>query len=136
MGFFQPTSMRAIRARYDPYLQTRHRVEQVHLFFCKKKKENYFNFLDWWAAKIKFIQFSAVQFSFLLNKWWVLSPLLRSLLCNTWFLIIIPKTTLFKCFSESWMWKSFSILFCFDQFPLYLQISKFSMNSVFSPSRF
>lgn len=25
----QPTSMRAIRARYDPYLQTRHRVEQV-----------------------------------------------------------------------------------------------------------
>ncbi|NWI50253.1 ELP3 protein, partial [Calyptomena viridis] len=26
---FQPTSMRAIRARYDPYLQTRHRVEQL-----------------------------------------------------------------------------------------------------------
>lgn len=26
---WQPTSMRAIRARYDPYLQTRHRVEQV-----------------------------------------------------------------------------------------------------------
>lgn len=26
---YQPTSMRAIRARYDPYLQTRHRVEQV-----------------------------------------------------------------------------------------------------------
>ncbi|TRY99833.1 hypothetical protein DNTS_014888 [Danionella cerebrum] len=25
----QPTSMRAIRARYDPYLQTRHRVEQL-----------------------------------------------------------------------------------------------------------
>lgn len=25
----QPTSMRAIRARYNPYLQTRHRVEQV-----------------------------------------------------------------------------------------------------------
>lgn len=27
---YEPTSMRAIRARYDPYLQTRHRVEQVH----------------------------------------------------------------------------------------------------------
>ncbi|XP_062345575.1 elongator complex protein 3 isoform X1 [Cinclus cinclus] len=26
---FEPTSMRAIRARYDPYLQTRHRVEQL-----------------------------------------------------------------------------------------------------------
>jgi len=25
----QPTSMRAIRARYNPYLQTRHRIEQV-----------------------------------------------------------------------------------------------------------
>ncbi|TSN30229.1 Elongator complex protein 3 [Bagarius yarrelli] len=25
---YEPTSMRAIRARYDPYLQTRHRVEQ------------------------------------------------------------------------------------------------------------
>lgn len=29
MTLYQPTSMRAIRARYDPYLQTRHRVEQV-----------------------------------------------------------------------------------------------------------
>lgn len=27
---FQPTSMRAIRARYNPYLQTRHRVDQVN----------------------------------------------------------------------------------------------------------
>lgn len=27
---YEPTSMRAIRARYDPYLQTRHRVEQVN----------------------------------------------------------------------------------------------------------
>lgn len=26
---FQPTSMRAIRARYNPYLQTRHRMDQV-----------------------------------------------------------------------------------------------------------
>uniref|UniRef100_A0A671PKN1 Elongator complex protein 3 n=1 Tax=Sinocyclocheilus anshuiensis TaxID=1608454 RepID=A0A671PKN1_9TELE len=26
---YEPTSMRAIRARYDPYLQTRHRVEQL-----------------------------------------------------------------------------------------------------------
>lgn len=26
---YEPTSMRAIRARYNPYLQTRHRVEQV-----------------------------------------------------------------------------------------------------------
>ncbi|KAG8122987.1 putative Elongator complex protein [Naja naja] len=26
---YEPTSMRAIRARYDPYLQTRHRVEQA-----------------------------------------------------------------------------------------------------------
>lgn len=26
---YEPTSMRAIRARYDPYLQTKHRVEQL-----------------------------------------------------------------------------------------------------------
>ena len=26
---YEPTSMRAIRARYNPYLQTRHRVEQL-----------------------------------------------------------------------------------------------------------
>ncbi|XP_077409337.1 elongator complex protein 3 isoform X1 [Vanacampus margaritifer] len=26
---YEPTSMRAIRARYDPYIQTRHRVEQL-----------------------------------------------------------------------------------------------------------
>lgn len=26
---YEPTSMRAIRARYNPYLQTRHRIEQV-----------------------------------------------------------------------------------------------------------
>uniref|UniRef100_A0AAA9T8V8 Elongator complex protein 3 n=1 Tax=Bos taurus TaxID=9913 RepID=A0AAA9T8V8_BOVIN len=26
---YEPTSMRAIRARYDPYLQTRHRIEQL-----------------------------------------------------------------------------------------------------------
>lgn len=26
---YEPTSMRAIRARYNPFLQTRHRVEQV-----------------------------------------------------------------------------------------------------------
>ncbi|KAL8184991.1 UNVERIFIED_CONTAM: Elongator subunit [Gekko kuhli] len=30
---YEPTSMRAIRARYDPYLQTRHRVEQVKVCF-------------------------------------------------------------------------------------------------------
>ncbi|KAJ8867534.1 hypothetical protein PR048_031336 [Dryococelus australis] len=28
---YEPTSMRAIRARYNPYLQTRHRVEQLKL---------------------------------------------------------------------------------------------------------
>ncbi|KAM9240304.1 elongator complex protein 3 [Leptosomus discolor] len=28
---YEPTSMRAIRARYDPYLQTRHRVEQLSM---------------------------------------------------------------------------------------------------------
>jgi hypothetical protein len=28
---YEPTSMRAIRARYDPYLQTRHRVQQVRI---------------------------------------------------------------------------------------------------------
>lgn len=33
---YEPTSMRAIRARYDPFLQTRHRVEQVCSF------ENFF----------------------------------------------------------------------------------------------
>lgn len=27
---YEPTSMRAIRARYDPYVQTRHRVDQVN----------------------------------------------------------------------------------------------------------
>jgi hypothetical protein len=26
---YEPTSMRAIRARYNPYLQTTHRIEQV-----------------------------------------------------------------------------------------------------------
>ncbi len=26
---YEPTSMRAIRARYNPYLQTKHRVDQV-----------------------------------------------------------------------------------------------------------
>lgn len=26
---YEPTSMRAIRARYDPYLQSKHRIEQV-----------------------------------------------------------------------------------------------------------
>lgn len=30
---YEPTSMRAIRARYDPFLQTRHRVEQVKQVF-------------------------------------------------------------------------------------------------------
>lgn len=29
---YEPTSMRAIRARYNPFLQTRHRVEQVKIF--------------------------------------------------------------------------------------------------------
>jgi len=28
---YEPTSMRAIRAHYNPYVQTRHRVEQVPL---------------------------------------------------------------------------------------------------------
>lgn len=49
---YEPTSMRAIRARYNPFLQTRHRVEQVeslvfiypyHFFanclFCLKLKQ-------------------------------------------------------------------------------------------------
>jgi elongator complex protein 3 len=30
---YEPTSMRAIRARYNPYLQTRHRIEQVNYIF-------------------------------------------------------------------------------------------------------
>lgn len=29
---YEPTSMRAIRARYNPFLQTRHRIEQVCFF--------------------------------------------------------------------------------------------------------
>jgi elongator complex protein 3 len=35
---YEPTSMRAIRARYDPYLQTKHRVDQVRKSFdvCDK----------------------------------------------------------------------------------------------------
>lgn len=32
---YEPTSMRAIRARYDPYLQTRHRIEQVSKIIFK-----------------------------------------------------------------------------------------------------
>lgn len=32
---YEPTSMRAIRARYDPYLQTRHRIEQVNIWWIK-----------------------------------------------------------------------------------------------------
>lgn len=28
---YEPTSMRAIRAHYNPYVQTRHRVEQVYV---------------------------------------------------------------------------------------------------------
>uniref|UniRef100_A0A3Q4GSU1 Elongator complex protein 3 n=1 Tax=Neolamprologus brichardi TaxID=32507 RepID=A0A3Q4GSU1_NEOBR len=35
---YEPTSMRAIRARYDPYLQTRHRVEQVGDFLRSSLK--------------------------------------------------------------------------------------------------
>ncbi|XP_012510377.1 PREDICTED: elongator complex protein 3 [Propithecus coquereli] len=31
---YEPTSMRAIRARYDPYLQTRHRIEQASGTSC------------------------------------------------------------------------------------------------------
>lgn len=30
---YEPTSMRAIRARYNPFLQTRHRIEQVFISF-------------------------------------------------------------------------------------------------------
>jgi len=29
---YEPTSMRAIRARYDPFLQTKHRVDQVNVW--------------------------------------------------------------------------------------------------------
>lgn len=39
---WQPTSMRAIRARYDPYLQTRHRVEQVRVISWYKVRINVF----------------------------------------------------------------------------------------------
>src|SRR5687768_13224840 len=35
---YEPTSMRAIRARYNPYLQTRHRVDQVLKLINKKAK--------------------------------------------------------------------------------------------------
>lgn len=48
---YEPTSMRAIRARYNPYLQTRHRIEQVclykisGLFFNNSVHEN---FLAWY----------------------------------------------------------------------------------------
>jgi len=37
---YEPTSMRAIRARYNPFLQTRHRVEQVKQssYDCKEGK--------------------------------------------------------------------------------------------------
>ena len=33
---YEPTSMRAIRARYNPYLQAKHRLEQVrcYIYIC------------------------------------------------------------------------------------------------------
>lgn len=39
---YEPTSMRAIRARYDPFLQTRHRVEQVWLEIFKLQKLKFY----------------------------------------------------------------------------------------------
>ena len=34
---YEPTSMRAIRARYNPYLQAKHRLEQVHMCISKEQ---------------------------------------------------------------------------------------------------
>ncbi len=45
----QPTSMRAIRARYDPYLQTRHRVEQVSHLHCAYKQH-------FWHCTVKILR--------------------------------------------------------------------------------
>jgi elongator complex protein 3 len=46
---YEPTSMRAIRARYNPYIQTKHRLEQLKQlghsvdkgFILKKFSNNY-----------------------------------------------------------------------------------------------
>ncbi|NWT45745.1 ELP3 protein, partial [Chroicocephalus maculipennis] len=55
---YEPTSMRAIRARYDPYLQTRHRVEQVNFYSergmhcgCDENNDNAFNSLNWYSER-------------------------------------------------------------------------------------
>lgn len=40
---YEPTSMRAIRARYNPYLQTRHRIEQVWMEMIHGQKMQF-----WW----------------------------------------------------------------------------------------
>jgi len=49
---YEPTSMRAIRARYNPYLQAKHRVDQVKTIifdlthkYRKEKKKYWPNFL-------------------------------------------------------------------------------------------
>lgn len=70
--FFQPTSMRAIRARYDPYLQTRHRVEQVTFSICKKMRIISIP----WTGRVQQLNF---YFS-TVNKLWVLNcPTLTSI---------------------------------------------------------
>lgn len=43
---YEPTSMRAIRARYDPYEQTRGRVEQLKSLGHNVDKVRYYSLLD------------------------------------------------------------------------------------------
>lgn len=128
--FFQPTSMRAIRARYDPYLQTRHRVEQVTFSICKKMRITSIP----WTGRVQQLNF---YFS-TVNKLWVLNcPTLTSITpgefwtsCKIFSVQYLinnnnnnnnSKITSFGCCSESGMWKVSQTLFCFDLFPLYLQ---------------
>lgn len=53
---YEPTSMRAIRARYDPYEQTRGRVEQL-----KALGHN--------VDKVRFVFFSALRRCLIYARW-------------------------------------------------------------------
>ena len=43
---YEPTSMRAIRARYDPYVQTRNRIDQVYLSIFKLLRLGFISTFD------------------------------------------------------------------------------------------
>lgn len=83
--------MRAIRARYDPYLQTRHRVEQVNFYSargihcgCDENNANVFNCLNWWAERvvISSTQSSWRPVSNDKTQWSILGPIVFNLCVN------------------------------------------------------